>query len=143
MKIPIVVHPLNCPLSNSGWTISGAETLFMPQLDSVSNLKSLDSGKWFLTLNHTILFKHPNINVSLMSAARNKVEAFRSLFGLFPEATIPCQHIYASCIRNNKFSKSHWKSGSAIWQKPSDAAIKIGSILALKTLGNMFSSCLI
>lgn len=53
-------------------------TPFMPQLEFVSSFKSLDYGNWYIIPNHTVLIKHPNINISLCSADRSKVESFRS-----------------------------------------------------------------
>lgn len=93
---------------------------FIPQLDFVSSFKSLDYGNWYLILNHTVLIKHPNINISLwvllIVAKWNLLGAPFCRFGLFPEATIPCQHIYVSCNHNNKLSRSQWESGSGICQ---------------------------
>jgi len=93
---------------------------FTPQLDLVSHFRSRDYGNWYLILNHTVLIRHPNGNISLCSADRSKVESLRShilSFWTLPRSHYqPCQHIYVSCNHNNKLSRSQWKSGSAICQ---------------------------
>lgn len=91
---------------------------FTPQLDFVSSFQCLHCGNWFLILSHVVPIKHPNLNFFVLAPLI--VASFTGApfcgAGLFPEAIIPCQHIYVSCNHNNKLSESQEKSGSAICQ---------------------------